>query len=230
MLAPSDFSPADQKRVAKPGLPTVLADSVGDLDTDVPSIGAGNRGGGVAATKHLIELGHRRIAVITCPMRLLCSQARPAGYRAALERAGAGSDPELIAHGDFQYASEVASTLELLDRPDPSTAIFAPTTSRPWASTPRSSGAACASRTTSAWVGFDDVPMSQWISPPLTTVRQPIAELAALAVRTVLAQPHRAELRRPASSWPPHSWFARAPHPRPPDTAGSRGAGGGRCR
>jgi LacI family transcriptional regulator len=194
VLALSDFSPADQKRVAKLGLPTVLVDPVGDFDTDVPSIGAGNWGGGMAATKHLIELGHRRIAVITGPMRFLCSQARLAGYRAALERAGAGSDPELIAHGDFHYASGVASTLELLDRPDPPTAIFA-------ANDEQAMGVYAAIQRRGlrvphdiSVVGFDDVPMSQWISPPLTTVRQPIAALAALAVRTVLAQPHRDEL------------------------------------
>ncbi|OZM84243.1 LacI family DNA-binding transcriptional regulator [Pseudonocardia sp. MH-G8] len=194
VLALSDFSPADQKRVAKLGLPTVLVDPVGDFDTDLPSIGAGNWGGGMAATRHLLELGHRRIGIITGPMRFLCSQARLAGYRVALERAGVGSDPSLIAHGDFHHASGLASAAGLLDLPEPPTAIFA-------ANDEQGTGVYAAIQQRGlriphdiSVVGFDDVPMSQWVSPPLTTVRQPIAELAALAIRAALSRPGAPEL------------------------------------
>lgn len=194
ILALSDFSPADQRRLAKLGMPAILADPVGDFDSDVPSIGAGNWGGGMAATRHLIELGHRRIGVITGPMRFLCSQARLAGYRAALERAEVPSDHRLIANGDFHYASGLAAGLELLDRPARPTAIVA-------ANDEQGAGVYAAAQQLGlqiphdlSVVGFDDVPMAQWVSPPLTTVRQPIADLAALAVRTLLAQPDGLEL------------------------------------
>jgi DNA-binding LacI/PurR family transcriptional regulator len=196
LLALSDFSETDRKRVARIGVPTVLVDPVGDFESDVPTIGAGNLGGGLAATKHLIELGHRRIAAISGPMRYLCSQARLAGYRAALERAGIESDPRLIAHGDFFHASGVAATLELLDQPDPPTAIVA-------ANDLQALGvyAAIGQRGLRvphdvSVVGFDDVPMSQWISPPLTTVRQPIAEMAALAVRALLPRSGTVDLHQ----------------------------------
>ena len=196
VLALSELSPADFKRIAKLGVPAILVDPVGDFafDADFPSIGAGNWGGGMAATQYLLDLGHRRIGVITGPMRFLCSQARLAGYRAALERAGVDADVGLVEHGDFHYTSGLKSALSLLDRPDPPTAIFA-------ANDEQALGvyAAIQQRGLSvphdvSVVGFDDVPMSQWISPPLTTVRQPIAELAALAIRTLLSHADGTEL------------------------------------
>ncbi|MFG1706274.1 LacI family DNA-binding transcriptional regulator [Nonomuraea sp. M3C6] len=195
VLALSELSPADHKRIAKLGVPVILVDPVGDFHSDDhPSIGAGNWGGGMAATQHLIDLGHRRIAAITGPMRFLCSQARLAGYRAALERAGIPADAQLVEHGDFHYSSGLTSTLTLLDQPDPPTAIFA-------ANDEQATGvyAAIQQRGLSvprdmSVVGFDDVPVAQWISPPLTTVRQPIAELGALAIRTLLAHEEGTEL------------------------------------
>jgi DNA-binding LacI/PurR family transcriptional regulator len=187
VLALSELSPADHRRIAKLGVPAILVDPVGDFDSDVPSIGAGNWGGGMAATQHLLDLGHRRIGTITGPMRFLCSQARLAGYRAALERAGMAFDNRLIEHGDFHYSSGLKSALALLDQPDPPTAIFA-------ANDEQAVGVYAAIRQRDlsvprdlSVVGFDDVPMAQWISPALTTVRQPIADLAALAIRTLLA-------------------------------------------
>jgi len=63
--------------------------------------------------------------VITGPRRLLCSQARLDGYRAALERVGAPADPALIKYGDFHHPSGRAAALELLELEDPPTAIFA---------------------------------------------------------------------------------------------------------
>jgi DNA-binding LacI/PurR family transcriptional regulator len=202
VLALSDFSPADQRRVRRLGVPVVLVDPVGDFDADVPSIGSGNWGGGIAATRHLIELGHRRIAAVTGPMRYLCSQARLAGYRAALERAGLAFDAELVAHGDFHHASGLAAALELLDLPDRPTAVFA-------GNDEQAAGVYAAAQQRGlripediSVVGFDDVPMARWLVPALTTVRQPIAELAARAVRTLLgdrAEPREGRIELPTS-------------------------------
>lgn len=187
ILALSRLSDADQKRIAKLGVPSVLVDPVGDFDSDIPSIGANNWGGGMAATQHLIELRHRRIGTISGPLRFLCSQARLAGYRAALERAGIQADPALIEQGDFHFDSGLASAQALLALPEPPTAIFA-------ANDEQALGVFAAIQQHGlrvphdvSVVGFDDVPMSQWVSPPLTTVRQPIIELAGLATRTLLS-------------------------------------------
>jgi len=161
-------------------------DPVGQPDPEVLSIGAANWAGGMAATEHLLELGHQRIGTITGSPTVLCSQARLDGYRAALERAGIAVDPGLIATGDFHYASALAAASAMLARPDRPTAIFA-------ASDVQAMGVYEAARQLGlklpadlSVVGFDDVALAQWASPPLTTVRQPLAEMAAMATRTLL--------------------------------------------
>jgi LacI family transcriptional regulator len=188
IFALPQFSEFDQKRIAKLGVPMILVDPDGDFASTIPSIGANNLGGGMAATQHLLDLGHRRIGAITGQMRYLFSQARLAGYRTALERADITPDPQLIEHGDFHFDSALKSALTLLNLADPPTAIFA-------ANDEQALGVFAAAQQQGlhvpadlSVVGFDDVPMSQWVSPPLTTVRQPIVELAGLATRRLLAQ------------------------------------------
>lgn len=166
------------------GIPVVMVDPAGNAGNDVPTIGATNWAGGRSATEHLASLGHRRIALIAGPKDLLCSRARLDGYRAALEEAGL--DYQAIVQGDFQHRSGFEGAAELLDRPDRPTAIFA-------ASDTMALGAYEACRLRGLRIpddisiaGFDDLPESRWASPPLTTVRQPLAEMGALAARTAL--------------------------------------------
>ena len=198
ILVLTELTPRHRKRLADLNIPVVIVDPIGQPDPQVPSIGAANWAGGLAATEHLIQLGHRRIGTITGRLSALCSQAR-LGYRAALVRAGIEVDATLIAPGDFHYASALACAREMLRLPDPPTAIFA-------ASDVQAMGVYEAARLQGlrvpddlSVVGFDDVPTTRWMSPPLTTLRQPLAEMATLAVRTLLAGDsadfnHRAEL------------------------------------
>ena len=187
ILVLTELAPQHRNRLDALGLPLVIVDPVGRPDPAVPSIGAANWAGGLAATQHLVDLGHRRIATITGRPSVLCSQARLDGYRAALERAGIPIDPALIVAGDFRYESALAAASRLLSLPDPPTAIVT-------ASDIDAMGVYEAARQHDlrlprdlSVVGFDDVPMAQWMAPPLTTVRQPLAEMAALAVRTLVA-------------------------------------------
>ena len=187
ILALSNLSDADTSLIARLGVPTVLVDPVGDFESDLPAFGAGNWGGAVSATQHLLDLGHRRIGTITGPMRYLCSQARLAGYRAALERAHIAPDPTLVRQGDFHFDAAVAGATELLALPEPPTAIFA-------ANDEQALGVYAAVQRRGlrvpddlSVVGFDDVPMSEWVLPPLTTVRQPIRELGELATKALIA-------------------------------------------
>lgn len=168
------------------GVPVVVVDPVGAPDMDVPTIGATNWTGGIRATEHLLALGHRRIGFIEGPPRLLCSRARLDGYRAALDAADLGVDAELIQQGDFYHESGFAGGTALLDVDDPPTAIFA-------SSDQMALGVYEALRQRGlrvpadmSVVGFDDLPEVRWSSPPLTTVRQPLAEMGLLAARTVL--------------------------------------------
>lgn len=167
-------------------VPAVVVDPAGVPDLDLPTIGATNWAGGVSATEHLTGLGHRRIGFIAGRPGLWCSRARLDGYRAGLEAVGIALDPQLVAQGDFDYASGFEGARQLLALPDRPTAVFA-------ASDEMAMGVYEAARQRGlrvpedlSVVGFDDLPQACWTSPPLTTVRQPLSEMGMLAVRTVL--------------------------------------------
>jgi DNA-binding LacI/PurR family transcriptional regulator len=187
ILVLTELSPPHRRRLAALQVPVVIVDPAGRPDPEVLTIGAANWAGGLAATEHLLQLGHRRIATITGSPAVPCSQARLDGYRAALDRAEIGLDPDLVKTGDFHYESALTAALELLRLPDRPTAIFA-------ASDVQAMGVYEAARQNGlrlpedlSVVGFDDVPMAQWVSPPLTTLHQPLAEMAAMATKTLLA-------------------------------------------
>jgi LacI family transcriptional regulator, galactose operon repressor len=182
----TELSARQVRQLRRTRVPVVAIDTEAVGDLEFLTVGSSNWAGGLAATEHLLELGHRKIATITGKPELLLSQARLDGYRAALERAGVEIDQRLIVAGDFHYESALGASLALLNLPDPPTAIFA-------ASDVTAMGAYEAARRYQmripedlSVVGFDDVPMAQWMSPPLTTLRAPLAEMAALATRALL--------------------------------------------
>lgn len=186
ILVSSDLAPPVHAELRRLNVPMVLVDPAGVPSLDIPTIGATNWAGGLRATEHLLSLGHRRIGFIAGPPRLLCSRARLDGYRAALEAGGVPVRDELIAPGDFYHESGFSGASTLLTLPDPPTAIFA-------SSDQMAFGAYEAVRRRGlrvpddvSVIGFDDLPESRWASPPLTTVRQPLAEMGLLAARTVL--------------------------------------------
>jgi LacI family transcriptional regulator len=169
------------------GLPFAVVDPRGEPDPSITTVGATNWSGGFNATRHLIELGHERIGMISGPLDLLCSRARMDGYRSAMESAGLSIDPDLMAWGDFHVDGGFKAAMTMLSLPKRPTALFA-------GSDLQALGVLEAARLQHvrvpadlSLVGFDDLPLSTWTSPPLTTVRQPLADMAATAVRLVLA-------------------------------------------
>jgi LacI family transcriptional regulator len=119
---------------------------------------------------------------------LWCSRARLDGYRAGIESVGLDVDPTLIVQGDFNYTSGFTAGTRFLDLEKRPTAVFA-------ASDEMALGVYEAARRNGlrvpedlSIVGFDDLPQARWSSPPLTTVRQPLAEMGMAAVRTLLRQ------------------------------------------
>ncbi|MFF8972904.1 LacI family DNA-binding transcriptional regulator [Streptomyces sp. NPDC014995] len=167
-------------------IPFVLIDPVVEPPPGVVSVGAANWQGGVTATEHLLALGHERIAVIAGARRKMCSDARVAGYRSALAAAGVAHRPEYVRHGGFDESAARRCMRELLDLPEPPTAVFV-------CSDRMALGVyeAVAERGLRvphdvSVVGFDDLPESRWSSPALTTVRQPLAEMAATALRLLV--------------------------------------------
>lgn len=186
ILVSSDLAPPVHAELRRLNVPMVLVDPAGVPSLDIPTIGATNWAGGLRATEHLLSLGHRRIGFIAGPSRLLCSRARMDGYRAALEAAGVPVRDELITPGDFYHESGFSGASTLLALPDPPTAIFASSDQMAFGVYEAVRRRGLRVPDDVSVVGFDDLPESRWASPPLTTVRQPLAEMGLLAARTVL--------------------------------------------
>ncbi|MDT0347693.1 LacI family DNA-binding transcriptional regulator [Streptomyces litchfieldiae] len=183
----SDLTETQSRQLRARGIPLVLVDPTGKTARHAPSVGASNRAGGLAATRHLLELGHRRIAIITGPEYALSSRTRLEGYRAALRSAGVPVAPELIRVGDFQVEDGVNHTRELLRLPDPPTAVFACNDGEALGVYQAAAEAGLRVPDDLSVVGFDDFFPSGWTVPPLTTVRQPLTEMAAAATAMVVS-------------------------------------------
>jgi LacI family xylobiose transport system transcriptional regulator len=168
-------------------IPLVLVDPTGDPGHTVPSVGAGNWSGGLSATRHLIDLGHRRIAIITGPPQMLSSRARLDGYRAALDTAHLPVDPELIREGDFHVEGGLRHARKLLRLPGPPTAIFACNDGTAVGVYQAADEAGWRIPRDLSVLGFDDLLPAPWMIPPLTTIRQPLTEMAAAAANMVVA-------------------------------------------
>jgi LacI family xylobiose transport system transcriptional regulator len=196
ILVISDIPEINQHQLKSHGIPFVIVDPEGDPAPDVPSIGSANWMGGFMATRHLIELGHRDIAFLPGPEFFMASTARLSGYRAALAGAGIPERAGFIAPaGDFDERNGRRQALVLLERVDPPTAIFA-------ASDMQALGVYAAARTLGVGipddlsvVGYDDLQFTRFAGPPLTTVRQPLTEMAEEATRLVLRLGEEPQLR-----------------------------------
>jgi DNA-binding LacI/PurR family transcriptional regulator len=144
----------------------------------------------MVAGKHLVDLGHTRIGTIIGPRELLCCQARLDGFCAALKTAGLPTDPELVdTSGSLEgpeFEETLATAMAMLSVREPPTAIFAGSDVKALAVYQAAHIKGLQVPDDLSVVGFDDIPMASWASPPLTTLRQPLFEVGALAVRTLI--------------------------------------------
>jgi LacI family transcriptional regulator len=180
------LSQAQQRQLQRRRIPFVVVDTDSATSASVPTVGSNNWNGGLLATRHLLELGHRRIAVISGPEDVLCSQARVAGFRSAHDEAGIPVDPTLVRYGKFAAHAGNEHATELLTRPDRPTAIFA-------GSDMQAMGVIRAARRLGlsvpgdlSVIGYDNLPMAAWVDPALTTVNQPVRNMAGTATRMLL--------------------------------------------
>ncbi|MFJ4691401.1 LacI family DNA-binding transcriptional regulator [Streptomyces sp. NPDC088766] len=167
-------------------IPFVMIDPVLEPPPGVVSVGAANWQGGVTATEHLLALGHERIAVIAGARRRMCSTARVAGYRSALAAAGLGHRQEYVRHAGFDESVARHRMHELLDLPEPPTAVFVCSDRMALGVYEAVAERGLRVPDDISVVGFDDLPESRWTTPALTTVRQPLAEMAATALRLLV--------------------------------------------
>ena len=180
-------------------IPLVVIDPPEEPGPGIRSVGTTNWQGCLTATRHLIELGHRRIAIIGGPEQLWSSRARLAGYRAALEAAGLPPAGELIRRDDFCTEGGRRQARGLLALAQPPTAIVAGNDPQAFGVLQALGERGLRVPDDLSVVGFDDVPVASWATPALTTVRQPLAAMAATAFRMLhtrpgTAEPHHIEL------------------------------------
>ncbi|MFC4011310.1 LacI family DNA-binding transcriptional regulator [Nonomuraea purpurea] len=177
---------AQQQKLRRRHIPFVVVDQDSATSASVPTVGSNNWDGGLLATRHLVELGHRRIAVISGPQDVLCSRARVAGFQFAHDEAGLTVDPGLVRYGNFQVDAGYEHGMELLTRADRPTAIFA-------GSDMQAMGVLRAARRLGldvpgdlSVIGYDNLPVAAWIDPALTTVNQPLRDMAGIAAQMLL--------------------------------------------
>jgi DNA-binding LacI/PurR family transcriptional regulator len=187
VLSVAQLSDEEREQLSAKGIPYVVFDPTEEPPDDVPFVGATNWRGGQSAVRHLIDLGHRRIAMIGGPQDVSCFRARQAGYASGLEAAGIAVDPTLVVNASLTREGGSGAARELLLRNDRPTAVFT-------SNDLQALGVYQAARELGltipddlSVVGFDDLPVVAWVEPPLTTVHQPLTEMAAAATELALS-------------------------------------------
>jgi LacI family transcriptional regulator len=142
---------------------------------------ADNRDGAIAAVRHLIGHGHRRIAFLGDLISIATCQDRYSGYQEALREAGLTEDLRIIRRDLHTAAAAEAAVAELLAGPEPPSALFS-------AQNLITLGTVRALRAGGvqhrmAMVGFDDVPLADMLDPPVTVVAQDVAAIGTLAAQ-----------------------------------------------
>jgi LacI family transcriptional regulator len=184
------ISPASQidnysKAVLDAGIPVVAVDRR-MLDLDVDTVVVDNLEGTYQAVKHLVSLGHKRIAFIGGPLQVTTAQERRHGYLRALKEHGILPDPALIKVSDYKLVGGYRAAREVLDLGEPPTALFAANNLTTLGALNCIHEKGLRIPQDVAVVGFDDMPWAASLDPPLTAVAQPTYELGRMAADLLL--------------------------------------------
>ena len=175
-----------QDQLRRQRIPLVVVDTDSATTASVPTVGSNNWNGGLLAAEHLVALGHRRMGVICGPRDVLCSVARLAGFRLGHDESGLRLDPDLVRYGNFSRAAGYEHGMVLLDRPDRPTAIFAGSDIQAMGVLRAAHRLGIEVPRQLSLVGYDNLPLAAWTEPALTTVNQPLRDMAGIATRILL--------------------------------------------
>lgn len=213
-------------------VPVVFIDPRGGSD-ELDSVSIANYDGAAAMVRHLLALGHRRIAMVTGPETNADARERLNGYRDALREGGGVVSPDLELRGNFTEPSGADAVRKLLRLADRPTALFVGNDHMAVGVLRALGDAGVRVPSDMAVAGFDDIETARYLSPPLTTVRVDRFELGARAVRRLI------ELSRTGLGTERQRYVlpttlvirescGSSPRPRPPHAAdgGERGNGG----
>ena len=156
------------------------------IDSGLDAVSIDNYQGACIAVKHLLELGHRRIAAITGRAMSLVNEERLEGYFGTLREAGIEPDREYVFAGNYQPESGKRAALQILSLPARPTAIFAFNDLMAIGALRVLGENGVRVPQDISVMGFDDIPICQYANPTLTSVRQPIEEMGSMAVDLLL--------------------------------------------
>jgi LacI family transcriptional regulator len=166
--------------------PFVVVDPLLPLGDRIPTVSVAYRSGVEQAMRHLLELGHRRIAAITLPLGWLATEERRAAYHASLAAAGIRPEPAFEVASDPQVGPGAQAAAALLDLPEPPTAIFAFNDSIAFGALRAARDRGLRVPEDLSVVGFDDIEPATLVTPALTTVHQPLSEMGRTAVNVLV--------------------------------------------
>jgi len=197
------------------GLPLVMIDDQ-EKPGIVPWVGIDNMSSAYKATRHLLELGHRRIAYIHGPHHYFCTLERYQGYIQALHDAGIPPDPALVFHGRFDIPSgcECATEIFARERSTWPSAIFAGNDQMAYGVLQVAEQRGIQIPEDIALVGFDDDLLASHFKSPLTTIHQPFSQMGSKAIElllTMIDPAHRAANAQREGELPPASEPAMTP-------------------
>jgi LacI family transcriptional regulator len=174
--------------------PFVVVDPRVPMPRDIAAVSAAHFAGSRSITRHLVDLGHRRVGVIAGPHNWLASDARLAGHASVLANVGVLPDPELVRSGEptAQFGYHAAG--ELLDLPQPPTALIGFNDKVAVGALAAAAQRGLRVPEELSVVGFDDIDLAQATRPLLTTVRQPLQEMGRLAVSLLIRLMERQRL------------------------------------
>lgn len=185
VLVPGLSGARAYRETLEAGIPVVAIDRyLPDLETD--SVTVANAEGAALAVRHLIGVGHRRIAIITGPKDVSTATERLAGYLTALGEAAIAREPELVHHAPFRPEGGYDATVKLLSLERPPGAIFAGSDLTALGTLRALHEHRIRVPEEIALVTFDDMPWAAALQPPLTAVSQPTYEMGATAARLLL--------------------------------------------
>jgi LacI family xylobiose transport system transcriptional regulator len=182
----SYFTPREHALLTASSIPLVALDPSGMPPDSVPAVSAANWNGGVAAARHVVDLGHRRIAVISGPAKSLIARARLEACRAVLDAAGIPLAEDIVRSGQFDFEAGMQFAQELLSRAERPTAIICGNDLQALGVYEAARRAGLRIPEDVSVVGFDDVESARRCGPPMTTVRQPFDDMGAAAARLAL--------------------------------------------
>jgi len=177
---------ASSSHLEKLKVPVVVVDHRG-RETGLPTIASENYSGARAAVSYLLSIDHRRIGHVTGYPDIESSSERRRGYLEELLTKGHPYDETLVAQGDFSQPGGFSAANQLLDLPEPPTAIFAANDISAFGVMDAVKARGLEVGRDVSVIGFDDIPMARHTYPPLTTVRQPLYEMGEAALSVLLS-------------------------------------------